>query len=82
MTSLAGVGAGEVTVREREVCQHQGASRAAPEKSGLHACGHADRVSALESWEGLGPQDARGSQGLRSPLESLGNIWGNSGNSG
>ena len=32
----------------------QGASRAAPEKSGLHACGQADRVIALESWEGLG----------------------------
>ena len=26
----------------------------APEKSGLHACGQADRVIALESWEGLG----------------------------
>ena len=36
----------------------QGASPAAPEKSGLHACGQADRVIALESWEGLGPQDA------------------------
>ena len=43
---------------------HQGASRAAPEKSGLHACGQADRVIALESWEGLGPQDA-----LRRTLE-------------
>ena len=30
----------------------------APEKSGLHACGQADRVIALESWEGLGPQEA------------------------
>ena len=29
-----------------------------PEKSGLHKCGQADRVIALESWEGLGPQDA------------------------
>ena len=34
--------------------------RAAPEKSGLHACGQADRVIALESWEGLGPQDVPG----------------------
>ena len=31
----------------------------APEKSGLHACGQADRVIALESWEGLGPPDAQ-----------------------
>ena len=38
----------------------QGASRAAPGKSGLHACGQADRVIALESWEGLGPQDEIG----------------------
>ena len=38
----------------------------APEKSGLHACGQADRVIALESWEGLGPQDAfnKDSRGL------------------
>ena len=41
-------------------------SRVAPEKSGLHACGQADRVIALESWEGLGPQDAfkKDSRGL------------------
>ena len=38
----------------------------APEKSGLHACGQADRVIALESWEGLGPPDAfkKDSRGL------------------
>ena len=44
----------------------QGASRAAPEKSGLHACGQADRVIALESWEGLAPPDAfkKDSRGL------------------
>ena len=36
----------------------QGASHVALGKSGLHACGQADRVIALESWEGLGPQDA------------------------
>ena len=38
----------------------------APEKSGLHACGQADRVIALESWEGLGPQDTfkKDSRGL------------------
>ena len=30
----------------------QGASRAAPGKSGLHARGEGERVSALESWEG------------------------------
>ena len=38
----------------------------APEKSGLHECGQADRVIALESWEGLGLQDAfkKDSRGL------------------
>ena len=38
----------------------------APEKSGLHACGQADRVIALESWEGQGPQEAfkKDSRGL------------------
>ena len=30
----------------------QGASRAAPGKSGLHARGKGERVMALESWEG------------------------------
>ena len=37
-----------------------------PEKSGLHACGQADRIIAVESWEGLGPQDAikKDSRGL------------------
>ena len=29
----------------------QGASRAAPGKSGLHVCGEGERVMALESWE-------------------------------
>ena len=44
----------------------QGASRVAPETSGLHACGQADRVIVLVSWEGLGPQDAfkKDSRGL------------------
>ena len=34
--------------------------------SWIHACGQADRVIALESWEGLGPQDAfkKDSRGL------------------
>ena len=36
----------------------QGASRAAPGKSCLHARGEKERVIVLESWEGLGPQDA------------------------
>ena len=32
----------------------------------IHACGQADRVIALESWEGLGPQDTfkKDSRGL------------------
>ena len=30
----------------------QGASRVAPGKSSLHACGEKERVIALESWEG------------------------------
>ena len=34
------------------VCTCQGASRAAPGKSGLHACGEGERVLALESREG------------------------------
>ena len=35
-------------------------------EAGLHACGQADLVIALESWEGLGPQEAfkKDSQGL------------------
>ena len=36
----------------------QGASRAAPGKSGLHAHGEGERVVALESWEGTRAQDA------------------------
>ena len=49
--------------------------RAAPEKSGLHACGQADRVIALESWEGLGPQDTfkKDSRGLCWLGASIGN---------
>ena len=44
----------------------QGASRAAPGKSGLHARGEGERVMALESREGLGPRDAlkKDSRGL------------------
>ena len=44
----------------------QGASRVVLGTSGLHACGQADRVIALESWEGLGPPDAykKDSRGL------------------
>ena len=30
----------------------QGASRAAPGKSGLHARGEGERIMAIESWEG------------------------------
>ena len=36
----------------------QGASRAAPGKSCLHARGDKERVIVLESWEGLGTQEA------------------------
>ena len=36
----------------------QGASRAAPGKSCLHARGEKERVIVLESWEGIGLQDA------------------------
>ena len=44
----------------------QGASRVEPRKSGLHAHSEGERVIALESWEGLGPQEAfkKDSQGL------------------
>ena len=36
----------------------QGASRAAPGKSGLHAHGEGELVITLESWEAVGPQEA------------------------
>ena len=44
----------------------QGASLMAPGKSGVHAHGEGERVIALESWEGLRPQDAfkKDSRGL------------------
>ena len=44
----------------------QGGSRVAPGKSGVHARGEGERVIALESCEGLGPQEAfkKDSQGL------------------
>ena len=44
----------------------QGVSRVVTGKSGLHARVEGERVIALESWEGLGPQEAfkKDSQGL------------------
>ena len=44
----------------------QGASRVPPGKSGFHVGGEGKRVIALESWRGLGPQDAlkKDSRGL------------------
>ena len=45
----AGGAPGEHGVREPS---HQGASRAAPGKSGLHERGEGARVIVLESWEG------------------------------
>ena len=44
----------------------QGASRVAPGKSGLHARGEGECLMALESWEGIGLQDAlkKDSRGL------------------
>ena len=42
--------------RKQKACRgrgSQGASRAAPGKSGLHERGKGERVIVLESWEGL-----------------------------
>ena len=48
----------QCAVSEEERREAQGAFRMAPGNSGLHAHGKGERVIALESWEGLGPQEA------------------------
>ena len=54
-------------VRDRLALQGQGASRAAPGKSGLHARGEVERVLALESREGT--------RASRRMDMSLGELW-------